>query len=100
MPVVVDLRCKSLQDRHWEKIQDIIGFDIFLDDPDFTLKTLLELKVNDHKEEIAEIALKAKKEEELEKQLKEVVSSWDGIEFQFKYDKEKEFFMFTDVEDI
>ena len=75
MPVVVDLRCKSLKDRHWEDIRKELKLDADINDPKFTLKNLLDLKVNNVKDKIAEIALRARKEEEIERQLDEVVAS-------------------------
>ncbi|WP_289460513.1 dynein heavy chain, partial [Klebsiella pneumoniae] len=79
---------------------NIIGTRIDIDDPNFTLKDLLDSEVNDKREEIAEVALRARKEEELEKQLNEVVSGWNGLELHFKYDREKDYYIFKDIDEI
>jgi dynein heavy chain len=100
MPAVIDLRCPALKQRHWDQIKDILNFDIDTEDPNFTLNTLIDMKVNDKKDEISDVALKAKKEQELERQLKEIIDSWEGIEFQLNYLKEKDAFILTSLEDI
>ncbi|CAG9317056.1 unnamed protein product [Blepharisma stoltei] len=100
MPVVIDLRCPALKERHWKALREILKQDINIEDTNFTLSTLLSMRVNDKKEEICEIALKARKEEELEKQLREILRPWETIEFQFKYLRDKDFYIFTAIEDI
>lgn len=100
MPVVIDLRCEALKDRHWASIREVLKEDIDVNDDCFTLQMLLDMKVNDKKEEICEIALKARKEEELEKLLRTILKPWDIVEFQLKYIKDKDFYIFTQIEDI
>ena len=100
MPVVVDLRCVSLKERHWEAIRKELKLEANINDPKFTLKNLLDLKVNNVKDKIAEIALRARKEEEIERQLDEVVSSWEEYEFSFKYTKDGDYYLFTNVDEI
>lgn len=100
MPVVVDLRSPALQNRHWDQIKDVLERDIDISDTTFTLQSLLDMKVNDKKDEISDIALKAKKEQELERQLNEVIKTWESVEFQLKYNKEKDVHTLTQLEDI
>eukprot|EP00360_Condylostoma_magnum_P000767 CAMPEP_0168314070 /NCGR_PEP_ID=MMETSP0210-20121227/6139_1 /TAXON_ID=40633 /ORGANISM="Condylostoma magnum, Strain COL2" /LENGTH=110 /DNA_ID=CAMNT_0008278391 /DNA_START=2552 /DNA_END=2884 /DNA_ORIENTATION=+ len=100
MPAVTDLRCQDLKDRHWDQIRETLKTDIDVLDPEFTLKSLIDMRVNDKKDDLAEIALKAKKEAELEKQLKEVTDSWEGEELKTNEIKEKDIFILTGVEDI
>jgi dynein heavy chain len=100
MPVVTDLRCKALKPRHWEQLCKIIGAQVDINDPNFTLEDLLDSEVNDKRDEIAEVALRARKEEELEKQLNDVVAGWNGLEFHFKYDREKDYYIFKDIDEI
>ena len=100
MPVVVDLRSPALQPRHWDQIKEVLERDIDTADSNFTLKTLIDMKVNDKKDEIADIALKAKKEQELERQLNEIVKTWDSVEFQLKDSKDKEIYTLTALDEI
>jgi len=100
IPVIVDLRSQSLRESHWDQIKELLQKDINVNDPELTLKKLMEMKVNNFKEEIAEIALRAKKEEEIRAELNKVVSSWNEVEFMFKYEKEGDYYIFTEIEDI
>jgi Dynein heavy chain, N-terminal region 2 len=67
IPVVTYLRDKSLEPRHWEEIFAILEMRFDLNDALFTLNSLLELNVMQHKDKFEEIALKASQEKELEK---------------------------------
>ncbi|CAM9316698.1 unnamed protein product, partial [Sphacelaria rigidula] len=44
LPVVVNLRNKGLQERHWDQIQSLIGFEI-KGRPEITLGELIDKKV-------------------------------------------------------
>ena len=100
MPVVVDLRSPALQPRHWEQIKEVLGKDIDTTDNSFTLRSLIEMKVNDKKDEISDIALKAKKEQELERQLTEIVKTWDSVEFQLNTTKDSDVSTLTALDEI
>ncbi|OMJ81675.1 hypothetical protein SteCoe_17784 [Stentor coeruleus] len=100
MPVVVDLRCKSLKDRHWKDIRKELKIEVNINDPKFTLKNLLDLKVNNVKDRIAEISLKARKEEEIEKRLDEVENSWKEVYLDVKYEKSEDYYILQSVDDI
>jgi len=45
MPIVTSLRNDKLTDAHWEQIREIVQNDIAISEPDFTLQSLLDLKV-------------------------------------------------------
>jgi dynein heavy chain len=61
LPVVVDLRNKALEDRHWETITGLIGKKLDLDDENFTLGDLLEMGVDQHMDAIHETSVNASK---------------------------------------
>ena len=59
MPVVVDLRNQALKQRHWERIQEIIGQRI-VRDKNLTMGSMLnDLKVSDFREEIGNVSAAA-----------------------------------------
>jgi hypothetical protein len=68
MPVVGNLKdeSKTMQHRHWAEVYETIGIELTLDDDSFTLQSLIDLDVKKEKDTIADIALKAQKEKELE----------------------------------
>jgi len=65
IPVIASLRNENLQERHWGKIQEIIGQEIVRDET-FTLKKLIDMKVMDFAEEIAVVSTEATQEGVLE----------------------------------
>jgi hypothetical protein len=46
MPVVTALRNDKLKENHWAEIQSLINKPIEVDDPNFTLKSLIDMDVN------------------------------------------------------
>lgn len=100
MPVVISLRDPCLKERHWAMIFEAIGREIEIYDEKFTLQTLLNMKVDDKKEQIADIALQAQKEEELLRSLQNVIDSWEEVNFTTNKHKEKDLYMLGDVEEI
>ena len=74
VPVITDLRNEALKDRHWEKIEAVIGQPVPRGDPEkFTFNTLLELKVMHFKEQLQIISTEATQEGLLEGMLNTVV---------------------------
>jgi dynein heavy chain len=65
IPVIASLRNQNLQERHWGKIQEIIGVEIVRDET-FTLKKLMDMKVMDFADEIAIVSTEATQEGVLE----------------------------------
>jgi dynein heavy chain len=101
MPVVISLRDKSLQQRHWDNIKQVLNREINIQDPEFTLNSLIVMKVNDFKDEIGEIALKANKEAELEKQLKLTLEPWHGQEFVIvSHRNAKDVYILSELDDV
>ena len=79
VPVITDLRNDALKDRHWEKIEAVIGAAVPRDDPEkFTFNTLLELKVMHFKEQLQIISTEATQEGLLEGMLNTVIDAWSG----------------------
>lgn len=83
LPVVVNLRNEGLQDRHWEQIHSLIGFDI-QGRPEITLAELLDKKVTDYHEEITGVATSAVQEGVLESMMSKVASMWQQTEFEVR----------------
>lgn len=71
MPVVHDLRNPALKHRHWEKVFDIIGHILDLND-ELTMGILTELNVWKYADSIQEISSGASSEAALELMLKKV----------------------------
>ena len=76
LPVVVDLRNDCLKDRHWEKINELLGFDIQAEES-FTLQNLIDRGVTQHQEALTVIATAAQQEAILEEMMGKVTAIWD-----------------------
>ena len=71
VPTITDLRNPALKPRHWNLIEEVIGYTFDPDSP-LTLNTLIELNVFDHAEAIQEVSGQASSESSLESILKKV----------------------------
>jgi dynein heavy chain len=101
LPVVVDLRNKALEERHWEVITALIGKKLDLDDENFTLGDLLEMGVDKHMEQIHETSVNASKEADLKGMLAKVENSWKDLDLIVNpYKDSKDVFILGAVDDI
>ena len=78
VPVVVALRNEALRQHHWEQIELAIHSDIDRGDA-FTLGYLLELRVQEYKEQIEAISTAATQEQVLEDLLSKVEGVGDVV---------------------
>ncbi|CAM9277540.1 unnamed protein product [Ascophyllum nodosum] len=100
LPVVVDLRNQGLQDRHWDRIHELIGFEI-KGKPEITLGELLEKKVTDFHEEITGVATSAVQEAVLEEMMEKVAAMWRRTEFEVKnYKDVKGLYILGDISEV
>jgi dynein heavy chain len=101
LPVVVALRNKALKPRHWEVINGLIEQELDLEDEQFTLGKLLDMKVDRHMEAIQEVSGKATAELALEEMLAKVKNTWEDMELIVNgYKDNKDVFILGSVEDI
>lgn len=100
MPVVANLRCSSLKERHWEDIRSVINFNISLDS-NVTLGYLVENDITKHASAISTITTKAENEEILFKMLKKITHVWDRAEFQVvNYKDRRDYFILTEIDEV
>ena len=81
LPLISAICNKGLRERHWEKMSDIVGFELRLDDYT-TLSRLLEQSVDEHIARLEEISDVASREWTIEKTLDKMLSDWDGVAFE------------------
>ena len=99
-PVVVALRNAALKAHHWEQIETAIHTTIDRGDG-FNLGYLLELKVNEYREEIETISTAATQENVLEEMLAKVENAWRDNEFVVNsYKESKDVFILGGVDDV
>ena len=96
----VCLRNRALKERHWGKIFAVIDKQIPRDES-FTLQVLLDARVQDWKDDIAQISTEATQELALEELLNKVQNKWADVEFQaLPYKEVKDTYILGGIEDV
>ena len=99
-PTIVDLRNPALKQRHWDKIQEVIG-KIINKEEEFNLGKLIEENIFDFREEISNISSQASSEMALEEMLNKLIKLWNDTEFQIQpYRDYKDVFLLIGIEEI
>jgi len=100
VPVVVAMRNDALKEHHWRSIEEVISNEIERGEG-FTLGYLLELRVNEYKEEIEAVSTAASQEQILEELLAKVENMWKGLEFAVTvYKEQKDIFILGGIDDV
>jgi dynein heavy chain len=98
--VIENLNCSSLKERHWKKIEEVVGFDL---EKNFKIMTFLDAFNKDlhlYTEKTHQISFEASKEEQVENKFKDLIEPWLQAEFFLKFDKEKELFILQEPEKL
>ncbi|OHS94615.1 Dynein heavy chain family protein [Tritrichomonas foetus] len=88
MPLITNLKEPAIKERHWTTLKSTLGtenFDPYSDN--FTLNTIFEMKFNEYSDDIATIAMIAKKEWEVEQGLDEINGRWADLHFEITQHK-------------
>uniref|UniRef100_A0A7S2SR52 AAA+ ATPase domain-containing protein n=1 Tax=Mucochytrium quahogii TaxID=96639 RepID=A0A7S2SR52_9STRA len=100
LPVIVSLCSDALQRRHWQKIHDMIGYQI-KGVEGFTLGKLIKKNIGQFEEEIQGIAVAAAQEKVLEAMLEKIETVWKTSELEVKsYKEQKDVYIMGSVEEI
>ncbi|XP_049715504.1 dynein axonemal heavy chain 9 isoform X5 [Elephas maximus indicus] len=78
---VAELQNPAIRERHWRQLMQATGVS-FTMDKDTTLAQLLQLQLHNFEDEVRGIVDRAVKEMGMEKTLKELQTTWAGMEFQ------------------
>uniref|UniRef100_G3T2Y1 Dynein axonemal heavy chain 9 n=1 Tax=Loxodonta africana TaxID=9785 RepID=G3T2Y1_LOXAF len=78
---VAELQNTAIRERHWRQLMQATGVS-FTMDKDTTLAQLLQLQLHNFEDEVRGIVDRAVKEMGMEKTLKELQTTWAGMEFQ------------------
>jgi dynein heavy chain len=70
MPLITDLRNPAMRPRHWESLMDEIGSRFDPTSPSFTLDSIVQLRLDQQVDFIAEISVNATKELAIENNIK------------------------------
>ena len=79
MPLITDLRNPAMRDRHWDSLMTEIGSRFDPTSPSFTLDSMVQLRLDQQVEFIAELSVNATKELAIENNLKTISSTWASL---------------------
>ena len=99
LPIVSDLRSAAMRPRHWDSIQDESGVRFDIHSVEFKLMDFYRLNLAAHAELIHSTAGVALRELNVEKQLKEISSTWEHGTFTLNEYKSK-YRVIAGVDDI
>ncbi|XP_044152524.1 dynein axonemal heavy chain 9 [Bufo gargarizans] len=80
---VAELQNPAIRERHWSQLMQATGVRFTMDE-DTTLADLLKLNLHNFEDEVRGIVDKAVKEMGMEKVLKELNTTWSGMNFQYE----------------
>lgn len=81
MPIIQTLGNPGMKARHWEKISEIVGFPIIVDD-ELSLEKVIDFNLVDYIEKFEGISEAATKENNLEKALDKMMKEWADLRFE------------------
>lgn len=80
MPIIQTLGNPGMKPRHWEKVSEIVGFPIVVDD-ELSLEKVIDFNLVDYIEKFENISEAATKENNLEKALDKMIKEWAELKF-------------------
>lgn len=99
MPIIQTLGNPGMKERHWEKVSEIVGFPIKVDD-DLTLEKIIDYGLDDYIEKFEAISEAATKENNLEKNLNKMKGEWKDMEFVVLIYRDTGTYILSAVDDI
>lgn len=81
MPIINTLGNPGMKARHWEKVSEIVGFPITVDDS-LTLEKIIDYGLGDYISKFESISEAATKENSLERNLDKMMNEWEELTFE------------------
>ncbi|XP_028155786.1 dynein heavy chain 7, axonemal [Ostrinia furnacalis] len=99
MPIIQTLGNPGMKARHWEKISEIVGFPIIVDD-ELSLAKVIDFNLVDYIEKFESISEAATKENNLEKALDKMMKEWADLRFEILPYKDTGSYILSSVDEI
>ncbi|OQR87427.1 dynein heavy chain [Achlya hypogyna] len=100
LPIVADLRCAHLKERHWRAIGDVLRFDVHAD-PTLTLGRFVDMHLHEWAPAVNRIATEATQEALLEAMLQRIAGVWADIAFEVKsHNDRKDVYVLGSTEEV
>lgn len=72
-----------MKERHWKRLTNITGYNFDVENPNFTLKNVMEAPLLDFKDDVEDICISAVKERDIETKLKQCQADWAIVDLTF-----------------
>ncbi|XP_069503771.1 dynein axonemal heavy chain 3 [Ambystoma mexicanum] len=99
LPIISVICNRGMKDRHWEKMSEIVGFDVKPTE-NTSLMTMLEYGLSKFIERLEQVGASAVKEYSLEKAMEKMKSEWAEIFFTFVRYRDSNTSILSAVDDI
>ncbi|KAF5288993.1 hypothetical protein FQA39_LY03872 [Lamprigera yunnana] len=99
LPIIQTLGNPGMKERHWERVSDVVGFPIVVNE-ELTLRKIIGYGLDEFIAKFELISEAATKENNLERNLIKMISEWADIEFSILIYKDTGTFILSSVDDI
>ncbi|CAH2307190.1 dynein heavy chain 3, axonemal [Pelobates cultripes] len=99
LPIISVICNRGMKSRHWEQINEIVGFDI-TPKQETSLISMLEFGLSKYIDRLEQIGASASKEYSLEKAMEKMKSEWSTINFTFVRYRDSNTSILSAVDDI
>lgn len=80
MPLISDLRNSAMRDRHWQQLMEQTEQRIHPESDDFTLNSIIALRLDTHADYISSLSANASKELAVEQGIAAIAEAWNALE--------------------
>ncbi|XP_034837309.1 dynein axonemal heavy chain 8 [Maniola hyperantus] len=88
-PLLELMADKSMKDRHWRRLEQLMNCVLDVESDTFTLANVMEAPLLKYKEDVEDICISAVKEKDIEAKLKQVIADWAVVDLTFAHFKNR-----------
>ncbi|XP_046433182.1 dynein axonemal heavy chain 2 [Neodiprion fabricii] len=100
LPLITDLKNPAMRERHWKRVEEIVGKEFDQNSPDFTLDAIAEMQLQIFADQISELSNAATMELNVELGLKNINEVWKKMMLEMVPYKDQGIFRLKTVDDI
>ncbi|XP_047042351.1 dynein axonemal heavy chain 7 [Helicoverpa zea] len=99
LPIIQTLGNPGMKLRHWDKISEIVGFPIVVDE-ELSLEKVIDFNLGDYIDKFESISEAATKENNLERALDKMMKEWADLKFEILVYKDTGTYILSSVDEI